>query len=173
MRGDTVQGRQQRHGDGASAALGCAAKLAQLLRVRRVDALAGYGTPFSLILPCWTLRRVGGGRPKRGDLSPCDCFVLKTSALVTRPIVLRNELEWIIGRFVNSLRLSGRQSDLLRDLLLVGNVVQQVPDQVQSRTPLVVRSHHVPWGPLRVASLEHFVTGARVVVPSAAIIPLT
>ena len=60
----------------------------------------------------------------------------------------------------------------LRDLrqvfidLFVGNAIEQVPDQVQPGTPLVVGRHDVPGRLRRVRSLDHALVGGRIVPPA-------
>src|SRR4030095_13550575 len=63
--------------------------------------------------------------------------------------------------------LALRQFDLLRLRGLVRNLAQQVRDDVQPGALLVVRPHYIPWGELEIGGCEHFVAGARIVVPAA------
>src|SRR5262245_53963284 len=53
-----------------------------------------------------------------------------------------------------------RQLDLLARQLLVGNVVQQMRDQIEPRAPLEVARHHEPGRVGCVGRLEHVVAGA-------------
>src|SRR5260370_2269573 len=78
--------------------------------------------------------------------------------LVFGPIVLRDKREGMIRFLVILWRRSLGQLHLLRWYRLVGNMVQQVSDYVQSRSPLVVRSHDEPRRPRCITRLEHLLS---------------
>lgn len=79
-------------------------------------------------------------RPRSSSLEEMDLnrIARLSRSGVGRPIVLGNELEGVIGRLIVPLQLSRGQFHLLPGLSLVGNMVQQVADHVQSRPPFVV-----------------------------------
>src|SRR5215510_6495557 len=89
----------------------------------------------------------------------------RPGATTSKPLL--DELEGMLRLSVAPRLLPLRELDLFAWRALVGNLVEQVRDEVEARAPLVVRPHDIPRGEVGVGRLEHLVARPRVVVPAA------
>src|SRR6266545_1833376 len=100
--------------------------------------------------------RGANGARSAGTSRASGYFSIRTSG--ARSIFLGNEFVRIVGLAVAAGLLALRQLHLGARRGLVVDAPEQMPDDVQARPPLVIRSSHVPRGPCGIGGREHLVT---------------
>src|SRR5688500_3338382 len=78
-----------------------------------------------------------------------------------------NDAMGVIEFFVSARLLPLRQNDFLPRQVFVIHLVEQMPDNIQACSSLIVRGDYIPGSPLRVGFREHSIASTRVVIPAA------